>query len=197
MTTKERIVQEAKRLFFQYGVRNVTMNDIANQLGMSKRTIYENVKDKDELLSECIDQFECDQDKEIDSIDLNVKMIDLLKALINHGAEIIQSELGNFIIEVKKYHPKVFLNNIQKHKEKRYQRTVAFIEKGIRDGFFKKDINVEIIALILTNAFVSFDSNESLNLEKKQISVAYKAVVLTFCRGLATVEGIKEIDKNF
>src|ERR1035437_8261173 len=52
METKEHILKSAEELFFHYGVKSVTMDDIASHLGMSKKTIYNFFKDKDELLSE-------------------------------------------------------------------------------------------------------------------------------------------------
>jgi len=51
---KEKIISGARQLFTKYGIRSITMDMIAEQLGVSKRTIYENFKDKDELLKFCM-----------------------------------------------------------------------------------------------------------------------------------------------
>ena len=49
METKERIIQEARNLFLRLGIRSVSMDDIATQLGISKKTVYQHFQDKDEL----------------------------------------------------------------------------------------------------------------------------------------------------
>ena len=54
---KQRIIEEASELFAKMGIKRLTMGDLAKHLGVSKRTIYENFKDKEELLIACIDNF--------------------------------------------------------------------------------------------------------------------------------------------
>src|SRR5688572_4295748 len=55
MDTKERIREQAHELFMQYGIRSVSMDDIANQLGMSKKTLYQYFADKDQLVEAVVD----------------------------------------------------------------------------------------------------------------------------------------------
>ena len=54
MEVRARIIEEATRLFFQYGIRSITMDEIAVSLGISKRTVYETFKDKTELIHTCL-----------------------------------------------------------------------------------------------------------------------------------------------
>ncbi len=55
MELKERIIEETSKLFFQNGIKSMTMSDIASHLGISKRTLYEVFKDKEDLLEECFE----------------------------------------------------------------------------------------------------------------------------------------------
>lgn len=194
MTAKERIIEEATQLFFQRGVRNVTMNDLAMHLGMSKRTIYENVNDKDELLAECLNHFEKCEDNDLSNGD---RIIDILKKVIEASTSTHASDMGNFMMEIKRYHPVVFKNNVEKYQQKRFEKTCIFLEKGIVEGFFKPDTDVKMMSQILINMFTSIGERWfDLGYTKQQIPQLFKTMFIMYCRGIATLKGVKEIDDN-
>ena len=68
MEARERVILKSIDLFTQYGIRQVTMDQIASELGMSKRTIYEHFRDKDTLLRECLETMNMQHTVEVNEI---------------------------------------------------------------------------------------------------------------------------------
>jgi TetR/AcrR family transcriptional regulator, cholesterol catabolism regulator len=145
--TGERIKQKAADLFMQYGLRSVSMDDIANGLGISKKTIYQFYADKDELVDAFItekinyNQSCCEMDK--DAAENAVHEIFLA---IDMMMEIMSSMNPSLLFEMQKYHPAAF-GKFYKHKND-YLFTVIRdnILRGIKEELFRPDINVDILA---------------------------------------------------
>lgn len=145
--TGERIKQKAGDLFMQYGLRSVSMDDIANGLGISKKTIYQFFADKDELVDAFItekinhNQACCELDK--DAAENAVHEIFLA---IDMMMEIMSSMNPALLFEMQKYHPAAF-EKFYKHKND-YLYTVIRnnIIRGIKEELFRPDINVDVIA---------------------------------------------------
>lgn len=194
---KERIIQEASDLFFQKGVRNVTMNDIAEQLGMSKRTIYEHIKDKDELLTLCIEEFREKTHNDILKVaeESNADLIDTLRYFVDFAAAAMSSNVGRFFSEVKKYHPKVYMSVVEAHNKIRTEHLSQFLKEGIEQGLFLPMHNPEIVAIIIQDSMAIVDKNEDL--EKFITPDTFRKLVVTFFRGIATPKGIERIDEAF
>jgi len=145
--TGERIKQKAADLFMQYGLRSVSMDDIANGLGISKKTIYQYYADKDELVDAFItekinhNQSCCELDK--DAAENAVHEIFLA---IDMMMEIMSSMNPALLFEMQKYHPAAF-ERFYKHKND-YLFTVIKdnLLRGIKEGLFRNDLNVDILA---------------------------------------------------
>lgn len=197
MTQKERIVQESSDLFFQKGVRNVTMNDIAEHLGMSKRTIYEHITDKDELLTLCIEVFSKKTHDELIkvAVESSADLIDILRYFVDFAMSAMSNNIGRFFNEVKKYHPKVHTSVVEAHKKTRIEHLTLFLKEGIKEGLFLPMHNPEIVAVLILDSFAIADKSEDL--EKLITPESLRKLVVTFFRGIATPKGIERIDQAF
>lgn len=144
---KERIITKAREQFFRYGIKSVTMDDIARELGISKKTIYLHFEDKDALvhqlmMSEMI-QDKCEWealDRTSDNvIEKMVKSMDIMKQAF---AEINPSTF----FDIKKYHPNTW-ELFQEHKQNFILESIRKeLLQGIEQGFFMSDIKIEILA---------------------------------------------------
>src|ERR1700744_6224864 len=148
----ERIIRGGEELFMQAGIKSVTMDDIARHLGMSKKTIYQFFKDKNELVIALIkmklQDDEC-QMAEIISGSGNVieEMINMMKC-----SEEMFSRVNPIVIhDMQKYHPEAW-KEFQNFKSKVIVRTLEeLLTKGIKQGFIRGDIDVKIIARMRVN----------------------------------------------
>lgn len=146
MEIKERIIAKAREQFFRYGIKSVTMDDIAAELGISKKTIYLHFEDKDAIVHQLM-LAEMATDKceweELDKTSKNViekmgKSMDIIRQAF---AEINPSAF----FDIKKYHPKTW-QLFQDHKQNFIMDSIRReLLEGIEQGFFRTDIKVEIL----------------------------------------------------
>jgi AcrR family transcriptional regulator len=144
---KERIQIKAMELFMQYGIRSISMDDIASQLGISKKTIYQYFADKNELVSAVVDadindlQSRCNDcglhaDNAIHEIFLTMDMIQ--KFLINMNPMLLY--------DLRKFHQEAYQKWVE-HKNNFLLVTVHNnIRQGIEEGFYRPEINADILS---------------------------------------------------
>jgi len=147
MSQIERIIQGGEELFLTAGIRSVTMDDIAKHLGMSKKTIYQFFKDKNELVIALVKKKlreDEDQITEIINGSANVieEMINMMKC-----SEDIFSRINPIVIhDMQKYHPDAW-SEFQKFKAEVLISTLEeLLTKGIKQGYIRPEIDVRIMA---------------------------------------------------
>jgi AcrR family transcriptional regulator len=192
---RNRIIEEAAELFARAGVKSTTMDDIARHLGISKRTIYENFKDKEELLTACIETF---QDRNMAFADIVFRkaenVAEALLVLLRKGAEQALQWKLDMLSDIRKYYPQVYKNSLLRFSDYRHRKMEELIRRGMDEGVFRANLNPKIIA----HFFCSQDNVETLNeksIEKFPITEIFENMVVTFLRGVCTPKGIEIIDR--
>ncbi|MDR6563355.1 MULTISPECIES: TetR/AcrR family transcriptional regulator [unclassified Arcicella] len=192
MEIKERIIIKAKELFFRYGVKSVTMDDIANELGISKKTIYLHFEDKDDIVFQLF-QREMKEDKceweELHNSSKNVidRMVKSMEVIKQAFAEVNPSTL----FDIKKYHPRSW-NIFQEHKEKFILESIKKdLIEGIEQGLFRAEIKIDILARMrLEQIEMGFDPS-SFSISKFTIVEVQLELLDHFIRGVLTEKGTK------
>lgn len=149
---KDRIITGSEELFMQAGVKSVTMDDIARNLGMSKKTLYQFFSDKNELvialIKKKLNEDEC-QMQEImhDSSNVIEEMINMMK-----GSEKIFSRINPIVIhDLQKYHPEAWAEFQNFKVDVLVKMLEQLLTKGIEQGFIRPDIDVKILAKMRMN----------------------------------------------
>jgi len=152
MSQIERIILGSEELFLSSGIKSVTMDDIARHLGMSKKTIYQFFKDKNELVIALVKkklQEDEEQVSEIISRSGNVieEMINMMKC-----SEEIFSRINPVVFhEMQKYHPEAW-KHFQNFKSGVLVHTLEeLLNKGIKQGYIRPEIDVKILAKMRVN----------------------------------------------
>jgi AcrR family transcriptional regulator len=194
---KDRIVKGALQLFLANGVKTMTMDDIAAQLAISKRTIYEHFKDKDELLSEAIIYNKCTMDKQFEEIlASSVSAIELMVFFVLHNRKSIVNSRSNFINEVKKYHPEVFEKTINNFQYSQKQRFRDIFHSGVEQGVFRTDLNFEIVFSFMNAGIVSILNTEQKIKDKYSIGEILEELLPLCVKMITTDYGFKIFEEN-
>ncbi|MGZ4008887.1 MAG: TetR/AcrR family transcriptional regulator, partial [Mucilaginibacter sp.] len=147
MSQIERIILGGEELFFKAGIRSVTMDDIAKHLGMSKKTIYQFFKDKNELVMALV-KMKLQEDEDQMSAIIN-KSGNVIEEMINmmKCSEEIFSRINPIVIhDLQKYHPDAW-KQFQSFKADVIVRTLEdLLTKGVKQGYIRSDIDVKIMA---------------------------------------------------
>jgi len=196
MDQQERIVQKAHEMFMRYGIRSISMDEIASQLGISKKTIYQFFTDKDALVDAVIDielnesEAECYQHREKSENPVHEILIATDMVL-----EILKMMNPTLLFELQKYHPSVY-KKINDHKNKfMYKLVKENLDKGVEEGYYRPEINTDIISRFrIASIFLTFNP-ELLPPGKHSLADVVKETTMNFLYGLVTPKGLKLIQK--
>lgn len=193
---KEEIVETAEDLFMAYGVRSVTMDDICRKLAISKKTIYSHYKDKDEVVSVVTQRF-LEREKQMIT-EIKEKSNDAIHELImisGYLKEHLQSINPSVLFDLQKYYRHAW-DIYLKFKEKVFLQAIAeTLRWGIQEGYFRKDINVDILSVLrIEEIQLTFDSGVFPR-EKFDFMKVQMQLFTHFIRGIVTPEGAELIKK--
>ncbi len=195
MGVKSRIITSATHQFLTYGVKSVTMDEIANHLGMSKRTIYENFANKRELLSACIDYIHQQKEKEQEALRSQCPTILHELVTLFHKIDVEFERQEKFTLAIKKFYPDLFEEKYQCYYEEGEQKLRARLEEGIRQGVILPSINVDFAIYTIYETLNSVVNHQTRVVKiKVPVMKAFKHVTFYLLRGFATDEGIRILD---
>ena len=191
-----RIKEKAHDLFMQYGLRSVSMDDIAGNMGISKKTIYQYYVDKDELVAAVIDeelhrnQTICVRDQQ--ASDNAVHEIFLAMEMV---IELLSSMNPSLVYDMQKYHPAAF-QKFKRHKNDFLYNVIRDnLERGIREGYYREDINLEIISRYrVESIMLPFNPDFQSGLKYSLVQIQ-EAFLIHFLFGVASPKGYKLITK--
>ncbi len=196
MDNRDRIIEGAAELFRTYGIKSVTMDSIATQLGISKRTIYEVFSDKDELLIGVL-------------IWMGEKQKGLLKRIISESEnsivaifrmleinrDYIQELSPAFQSDLKKYHHEVLMKIVDKSEMPDYHNNKEVIENGIKENLFRNDVNPDLANRCLYNLGRSIMNHDLYPFELFSRRDVIRNVFINYLRGISTPAGLDLIAK--
>jgi AcrR family transcriptional regulator len=196
MEVKDRILNGAEELFFKYGIKSVTMDDIAKHLAVSKKTIYQFYTDKNEILETLMSQRmkanECEFRK-IAKESANV--VEEVFATMKHMSEMFSQMNPNLFYDMQKYHPNSWVL-FKKFKEECIERIVEeSLNRGIKQGLVRADINTKIIARLRMEEVEIGFSPQAFPPNKFKIIDVQLALLEHFLHGICTIKGHKLINK--
>jgi len=149
---RAKILKTAGELFFKFGIRSVSIDDICNELHISKKTFYTVFKQKDELVLELLDAMSQKKEKDYQSVlDSSVNVLDLLmqsfKKLHSHSME---KHLA-FGYDLEKFYPELWHERQIKLKAMDLKYMAQMLRTGIEQGMYREDLNIDATSILLAN----------------------------------------------
>lgn len=190
--TKEQVMTTALDLFSQYGVKSVSMDDIARNMSISKRTIYEFFDDKETLLQEAIKSH-------------NSYMRDILKALEKGpytALDIFVLFYEEFMKRPRWYNKRYYddlkrfpkaMEQAEKDKADFTQKCIKLLNRGAKEGVFNKDVNIEILALLAREQLKIIRPSKTFM--NHSVAEVFTTVLFTFLRGICTEKGLTILER--
>ena len=189
---KGKILDTAMTLFSKKGIKAVKMDDIARTLNISKRTMYELYDNKEVLLFEGIKSYNQRREKEMSEfVKGNTNVMDIILNVYKVKVEEFRFTSPSFYDDIEKY-PKV-IAYLEKSREKNRKELAAFLDKGVKEGYFREDIHYDLVTIL-------FDSIGQLFLQKRlyahfSIESVLNNIMFISLRGICTIKGIEVLDK--
>jgi len=192
-----KILNTASDLFLSLGFKSVTMDDLANEMGISKKTIYKYFSNKEELveatttfvhnhISETICQITT---QGLNAISENFAIKIAFK-------NIFKKSKTSPMFQLKKYYPKTYKNLIDNEFEMFKECIGSNLEKGINEGYYREDINKDIVLKFYFILVFGLHDNDIFNLENYDLNELDIKSLEYHTRAIATAKGIKELEKE-
>lgn len=195
-TLRIKIIKTAGDLFQKYGTKSVSMDDICGQLSISKKTIYQEVKDKKELINyvvtsrheEAIDHFSVLLKEEDNPILVTLKMA---KFVVDN---MLRTSI-TMVYDLKKYHPDCF-QSIKDFKHQFIQEKVwSNMERGKKLKIFRSDVNADIIASFYLSLYDEVINPAYPNTNEYSIETRFTQMLNYHLNGICTEKGRIELNK--
>lgn len=181
---------ESGELFGRYGIRSMTMDALAEEMGISKRTIYERFKDKDTLLLEVIKHFKDRTSEEAHQvIDQSDHAIEALFRIMKMTISQMMRMNPAFFHDFKKYHNKVFKEFSVPGDIRDFSITSKLLETGLSQGVFREDLNLEIVNHGLHALFDLFAQESPMIRAGFHRKDMLEHVIIPYFRGISTEKG--------
>lgn len=193
----ENILERVGELYNKYGIKSVTMDDVARELGISKKTLYQYVVNKNDLVSKVLDYLLNQKNcvfKELLSKDLNA-----IEELLEVGVYIIKSIKDynpSTQYDLKKYYPELYTKFHDVRKGRMHQSILKNIEKGKEQGLYRTELDNDIIAKIQTSRFIHMSSDEFFDRDEMLKPQYVMELFIYHIRGIANNKGLKVLEKT-
>jgi AcrR family transcriptional regulator len=188
---KERILNKAQEVFFQYGYTRVKMDEIADALGISKKTLYKFFEGKENLLREIIERIKLNIRTNCDVIceNSNMEFIQKLKTLMDYIAKTSSLLRGPLPEDIQKNHPEIWRDVNEHRKKESLAKFAGLINEGVTSGDFRKDIDQQVIVLAYVNAVSSLINPELLMQLPYTGHQVFEMLIKIIFEGILTDEG--------
>ena len=188
---KDKILLNASDLFLNYGFKSVTMDDLANKIGISKKTIYQHFENKTELVEattmymfgiishgiDCICALEKNPIEEI---------YDIKQFIMDH----LKDEKSSPQYQLQKYYPQIFATLKKKQFEIMQGCVTDNLKRGIKQNIYRDNISVEFIARIYFNSMIAIKDKDLFPLKEFSMNMLMENYIEYHLRGICTQKGI-------
>ncbi|MEO9871289.1 TetR/AcrR family transcriptional regulator [Ekhidna sp.] len=196
MEAKEKILHSAQELFIQYGIRSVTMDDVARSASMSKKTLYQYFDNKDGLVSEvAMKHFEQETEEFTQIEDVANDAINEILLVSQCLRKHVFRMNPSLLYDMQKYHGKAWDNYLQfKHSTIRghIQRN---IERGQREGYFRNEIDAKVLSIFRVEGVQMVFNPKVFSREEFEFAAVQLQILDHFIHGLLTEKGKIKYDE--
>ncbi|MCG1035409.1 TetR/AcrR family transcriptional regulator [Polaribacter sargassicola] len=194
---REKILEKANELFLNIGFKSVTMDEIASASGISKKTIYKYYKNKTELVAEVTEfmfsricngiNMICELKK--DPIE---EIFDIKRLIMSN----LKDEKSSPQYQLQKYYPKIYTSLNKKQFGVMKECVIENLNEGIKQDFYRKDIDVEFIARIYFSGMLSIKDKDLFPLNDYSMNTLMDKYLQYHLRGICTEKGLQQLENQ-
>ena len=188
---RHRILKTAMTAFAEKGIKAVKMDDVAAQLSISKRTLYEIFQNKEQLLYEGVRLYHQQKKQQMELIGLTSKnVMEIILRVYKIKVQEFKMTNPVFYSDLSKY--PLVLDYLNNENQKAHSKYVQFMERGVKEGYFRKDVDYNLTSRMF-DALEKFIMREELY-KAYSIEDIFKYIVFVSLRGLCTRKGVMTLE---
>ncbi|EAQ42751.1 TetR/AcrR family transcriptional regulator [Polaribacter sp. MED152] len=194
---KDKILEKSQELFLNLGFKSVTMDEIANSLGISKKTLYKHYSNKTQLVEQVTDHLFDNICCEIDSVyDLVLNPIEELFEIKKVVLQNLKDEKSSPQYQLQKYYPKIYLELKNKQFGVMQGSIKENLSTGIELNLYRNDIDIEFISRLYFHGLVGVRDRDLFPLQQYSMNDLITNYLDYHLRGIATDKGIEELENQ-
>lgn len=195
--TKTEIIEKVWKLFHQYGIKSITMDDVSHELAISKKTLYELFSDKWNLVDQVVDrgietQRRLISEAKKDSPNAIHEVFSVFKVYL----QMVKERFPSFEYDLKKYYPDIAarLNKIKR--KEIIENTLSNLQRGKDEGLYREDLDAEIISRFNFLIVDNLGKQELFTMEEIYLEDFSTQMFLYHLYGILNFKGIKYLNEN-
>lgn len=193
---REKIKITATELFLNLGFKSVTMDDIANEMGISKKTIYTHFNNKTALVNEVTSSLFCVISEGIDLICAAEKnSIEELYEIKRFVMEHLKNEKTSPLYQLQKYYPKIHATLKKKQFDVMQDCVIDNLTRGVNTGMYRDNISVEFVSRIYFTGVTGIKDNEFFPTKLFSMDELMDQFLEYHLRGICTPKGLETLHK--
>jgi AcrR family transcriptional regulator len=191
------IIEKASEVFMRFGIRSVTMDDLAKELGVSKKTFYKYFEDKDALIrSIIISKTEIDKQLCVIASKQAENAIDAMIRINEFSSSMLQNVHSSVFYDLQKYHREAW-GIMENHKNVFVAGEIeANIRRGIEEGVYRDNIDANIISKAYVKTIDALFDGETFPAPDYNFNHVFTEIVRFQIRGLASEKGLEYLKKR-
>lgn len=196
MKFQNQVIEKSQELFFKYGLKSITMDDLAREMAISKKTLYASFNNKQEIINIITIKLIEEHERDCVEIEKNASnAIEEILIYVNSVKSIFQQFNYRITYEMKKYYSESW--DILKNYKKEFllQKVKNNLKRGVKEGLYRDNLNVEIISSLRMEQMKIISNSVlflSTNINKKEVS---RELFFQILYGMSTIKGHRLINK--
>ena len=191
------ILLKVRELYTKYGIKSITMDEVATELGISKKTLYQYVTDKDDLVGKFIDnEIELRQEEICKCFKTGFNAIEELFEISIFMNRLMKDQNPATEHDLKKYYPHHYYKTVKIRRERTFNYILLNLKKGKEEGLYREELNAEIIAKLYLSRVESIHLNDLFTVEEFTSLKLFMELLVYHIRGIATNKGIVVMEKK-
>ena len=188
---------KVRELYMKYGIKSITMDDVASEIGISKKTLYQFVTDKDELVGKIIDHEIIRRQQEIcNCFKVGYNAIEELFELSLFMNKLMREENPATEHDLRKYYPHHYQKIVKVRREGIFNYILLNLKKGKKEGLYRSEIDEEVIAKLYLSRSEILNANDLFTVEELTSAKITEELLIYHVRGIATEKGIEVLGKK-
>lgn len=192
------LIGKISELYLRYGIKSITMDDLARDLGVSKKTLYLHFEDKKDVVRKVIHHIIEHQKCGINEVlaQQGANAIDKLMMITRFFAEHLKSSNVSLTYDLEKYYPELWNEVLEFKREEVYRHIMDNINEGIGENLYRTDMDYEIIARAYVSRMEMYQTELWEPLSKYPLEVVFRTLFIYHIRGIANNNGLKHLEKS-
>ena len=185
-------LERVESLFLRHGIKSQTMDDISRELGISKKTLYQMVENKDDLVRRVLEHHISREKSQCLSMAAQATdAVDEMLMIVDSNSQDFAQMKANVLYELQKYHHDAFRLIVSFQREFLYKLVVANLERGRAEGLYRTDFDIDVVArLHLASVMTLFDEEvfPSASITRE---VLFREYMMHYLHGIVSDKGLK------